>query len=222
MSNVVLLIAGTKGSGKSTAAKRICEVLSDGPGLKIDCLRISFADELRRHLSILNPIVEPNWSGRSFRWNEAIQSFGYDEAKKKFPEMRRLMQTYGTEVIRDNIDPNFWAIKTIEAIEDFFRGKDGCLAIIDDLRFKNELFACIQSTFLNFKLSHNPIVYKLLLIKPEQDTDTQKSKEEAYHVSEDLNWINDYRSFYEISNDFNKENFYEKIDKCIAEYISKR
>ena len=41
-------------------------------------------------------------------YREAIEERGYTEAKAEFPEVRRLLQVFGTEVGRDLFGENVW------------------------------------------------------------------------------------------------------------------
>jgi hypothetical protein len=123
----VLALSGRKGSGKDEAAKAL---IADG------WVRVAFADPLREMLAILDPMVERNWwGGPELRWTEILASEGYDELKQ-IPEARRLMQVFGTEVIRNHFGQNAWvdlAVNKIEALTD-----DGHSVVITDCRFPNE------------------------------------------------------------------------------------
>ena len=70
------------------------------------------------------------------RYNEALETYGYNEAKQKFPEVRRLLQVFGTEVGRQQFSDTFWtdlAIKKINALPQYQP------VVITDVRFPNEV-----------------------------------------------------------------------------------
>ena len=128
MKKFVVMFAGLKQSGKNTAAVAMAEVFQEKG---FTTKEHAFADELRLHLSLLDPVVSTT-SG--MRWNTAIDAVGYDRARAAYPEMRRLMQVYGTEVIRDRVDKQFWASKLVSKIE----ADEAQVHLITDTRFKNE------------------------------------------------------------------------------------
>ena len=150
--NLVILLMGKKRVGKNTAAQVIRREIeskievSVGTDGKVSrgCLvqEFAFADELRRHLSIMNPIV--SLCG-NYRWNDAIEKYGYETAKDKFPEMRRLMEIYGTEVVRNRVNENYWANYVRSEVEKFnFESNSNgfdTVSLITDCRFLNEVRA---------------------------------------------------------------------------------
>ena len=150
--NLVVLLMGKKRAGKNTAARVIRERMEGEEGWVVQ--EFAFGDELRRHLSTLNPIVGmtndevpdgrwPFFYTQPLRWNDAVERYGYEAAKSSFPEMRRLMQTYGTEVVRDRVNDNYWAEYVQRQVVQFNLEANGngfkSLAIITDARFNTEL-----------------------------------------------------------------------------------
>lgn len=120
----VLGLNGKKYAGKDTAALGLAE-------FGYTC--IAFGDELRSALYDLDPIVATDTYGRVFRWQEVWEDDGYD-VLKTLPEARRLMQVFGTEVIRAR-DEDFWVRRVQEKIE-----LAGVTArwVVTDVRFDNE------------------------------------------------------------------------------------
>lgn len=108
-------------SGKSTSA----DILT-----RFGYTEIAFADALRSMMEILNPRIHGSW-----RYKDVIELFGYDKAKKDFPEIRRLLQVFGTEVIRDKVDPNFWVNQLFRNVNEQKK------YVISDVRFDNEIDA---------------------------------------------------------------------------------
>jgi dephospho-CoA kinase len=106
----VIGLCGKAGSGKSTVA----QYLQENYGFE----RIAFADSLKEIL-LESGIVSPL------------------DLVKKTPYARFLLQRIGTDVIRNQVDPNFWINKTLKKIgELIFKGKKNI--VIEDVRFPNE------------------------------------------------------------------------------------
>lgn len=126
MNPFIVGITGYKRSGKDTAAKILVEN---------NYKRFSFADPIRRDLITLDPILDA-FSGT--RVTDALAVSGGDiEMLKDFPEWRRLMQVYGTEVWRA-IDPSIWVTRTTDAINDDYIRYNSVGYVIPDMRFHNE------------------------------------------------------------------------------------
>lgn len=121
-------IHGKKRSGKDTLFQILSKYI---PSTE----RVAFGDELKRHLEILNPIV--HWANNQpFRLNDALTLHGWEQAKELIPEIRRLLQTYATEIIRDKVSEAFWIDKCFEQVREI--NKNNKRAVITDLRFENE------------------------------------------------------------------------------------
>ena len=118
-------IAGYAGTGKDEIAK----VLEEEYGFQ----RIGMSDALNEYLMELNPIITV-MNGEFYRYVDAIRDFGYVTAKKRFPEVRRLLQVFGTEVGRA-IDPNIWVKERDKRIT-----AEHC--VTTGIRFQEEIDAC--------------------------------------------------------------------------------
>lgn len=120
----VIGLSGLKGCGKDTAAQVLIE---DG------WTRLAFADPLRQMLYTLNPLIG-DLDGRSnpIRWQQYLDTVGYDEAKKH-PEVRRLMQVFGTEVIRQQYGQDAWVNLAAKRIN-----REPGNYVVTDVRFDNE------------------------------------------------------------------------------------
>ena len=146
MKNCIIGLTGFDGSGKTTVAN----YLRDEHGFTI----ISFADELKRLLMVLDPIVgvdeEGDDRGVSIAYPAHLSDFVDDEGefhehdlKTQYPEYRRLLRVFGTEVIRENVDPDYWAAVMYSRVLRMFddassEGRSARLAI-PDVRFLNEV-----------------------------------------------------------------------------------
>lgn len=118
----VIGLSGLKGCGKDTAAQVLIE---DG------WTRLAFADPLREMLFTLNPIIVMDECGEE-RWQDIMADIGYDEAKKH-PEVRRLMQVFGTEVIRNQFGRDAWVNLAARRIQE-----NPGNYVLTDVRFDNE------------------------------------------------------------------------------------
>jgi len=94
--------------------------------------RISFALPMRDAIYTLNPIVE---GGN--RVADLVDEYGWDVAKAN-PEVRRLLQVFGTEVGRNLFGENFWIDQAFKRAEEYER------VVFSDVRFPNEARAIQQ------------------------------------------------------------------------------
>lgn len=115
-------LCGPAGSGKSTLATEFA--LVNGW-----CL-ISFADPVRKMLEAMNPIVGDS------RYLDLVNQYGYDEAKRRFPEVRALLQKLGTEAGRGVLGDDVWTKYATPRIHSGVYWSGG--VVIDDVRMPNE------------------------------------------------------------------------------------
>lgn len=102
----LILLSGKARSGKTTFANSL--IPDTGP----EYASLSLAGPIKADLLILNPIIDSG--GR--RLQEVLLMLPEDEVKDRYPEYRRLMQTYGTEVRRAE-DDDVWINKAIKALQ---------------------------------------------------------------------------------------------------------
>lgn len=121
----IIALGGLKQSGKNTAADGLFAA-----GYK----QIAFADKLREMVLVLDPQIWDQDRQEVWRLSEIVEDIGWDEAKERFQEVRRLLQVFGTEVIREHVHPDFWVNTVLNEIND---GK----WVVTDARFRNELDA---------------------------------------------------------------------------------
>lgn len=120
-------VTGYKNSGKNA----VCNVLRDEFGFKIT----GFADVLKSMMLAIDPIVYFSVD-HPYRVSDIVAEIGWDEAKEKYPEIRRLLQKLGTEGGRDHLGPTVWI--------DAWRRNAGVLleqgydVCVSDMRFLNE------------------------------------------------------------------------------------
>lgn len=143
----IIGLVGKLQSGKTTTAGMILDNLSGKPAV-----RTAFGNHLK----------------------EMILASGLctaDELWGKKTDFSRLMlQKIGTEIIRKQVDPNFWIKKMLEEINKWKdNNPEGITIIIDDVRFVNE--AALVKMF-NGTLIH--------IVRPTNE----QEKEENKHLSE--------------------------------------
>jgi len=95
-------LTGYAETGKDAVADQLVE--------EFGFVKINMSDALDKYLRILNPYIAATigFGGAilAVRYVDLVETVGYVEAKKH-PEVRRLLQTLGTEVGR-SIDPLVW------------------------------------------------------------------------------------------------------------------
>ncbi|MGW0626192.1 deoxynucleotide monophosphate kinase family protein [Streptomyces sp. NPDC002758] len=114
---------GFAGAGKDTVA----EILG-----QYGYTRVAFADVLREALYVLNPIIIFDEYGYELRVKDLVDTLGWDEAKRQYEEIRRMLQVLGTEVGREMIDQNVWVDSVFKKLEEDKK------YVFTDVRFTNE------------------------------------------------------------------------------------
>ena len=129
--NKIIGLSGYAKSGKDTVG----QYLVSNYGFN----RVAFADSVRQGVYALNPFI-PN--GDSFvRLQTVVDSLGWDTAKEDIPEVRRLLQLYGTEAGRDIHGQNIWIDNLQYKVETLLENSH---VVITDVRFENE-FEYVES-----------------------------------------------------------------------------
>jgi hypothetical protein len=117
----IIGLTGKAGSGKDSVA----DVLTGTFGFT----RESFASDLKQAVLDLDPYVTADLE----RLSEIVNLVGMDEAKRTYPEVRRLLQVFGTEVIRAR-DEDFW----VNSLQGRVMQSNARHFVITDVRFDNE------------------------------------------------------------------------------------
>lgn len=120
----VIGLCGLAQSGKDTAAAHLVDV----HGFR----RIAFADQLRTALYNLDPYVTTR--GGTYALTYLVDAHGWDQAKQ-LPDVRRLLQRFGTEVGRTLWGEDFWVERATAGIT------HGDRVVFTDVRFTNEAAA---------------------------------------------------------------------------------
>ena len=113
---------GPPSSGKNTAA--------DYLEAHHDFRQVAFADAIRQAVLTLDP-----WVDTFYRLREVVRAWGWETAKRNSPEVRRLLQVFGTEVGRAMFGTAVWVDQVCKKIATFPPGQR---AVITDVRFSNE------------------------------------------------------------------------------------
>lgn len=126
-------LTGLAGAGKDEAAKALVE-----DGWK----REAFADRMRTAILALDPWVDvkgdPNGDLYAERLSDIVDALGWDTAKREFPEVRRLLQKFGTEAGRDIHGLDCWVDLVITPWRDPSQNVDRVDLVVTDVRFENE------------------------------------------------------------------------------------
>ena len=133
----VIGLSGYPGCGKDTAALALTQ-----RGWE----RLAFGDKLKLGALAIDPIVGavvPHGSHtvKLIRMSEAVKAYGMEEAKRRFTEIRRFYQRYGTEGGRDIHGQDCWLRVVRDQIDEFteMTPEDRPAGVvITDVRFHEE------------------------------------------------------------------------------------
>ena len=118
---MIIGVSGYAQSGKDTVAGMLM-------GLhKYE--RVAFADKIRELLLAMDPFVYANED--YYRLEDVVESFGWEVAKVRFPEVRRLLQDLGVGA-RESFGKDFWVKQALGQ----YKPTDNI--VVTDVRFQNE------------------------------------------------------------------------------------
>lgn len=112
------------------------DAIADHLVAKHGFVKLGMSDVLNDAMLVIDPILDIGVDGREMRYADAIEWHGYVEAKKN-PEIRRLLQVFGTEFGRQMIGENVW-VDMLERKVDALR-KSGQSVVVTGLRYPNEV-----------------------------------------------------------------------------------
>ncbi len=132
---MIVGLTGWKRHGKGTAGQVLVE--------EFGFVQVDFTDALNDMLMVLNPIVgtwgSTDWNhdyDEPIHYRQAIETYGYEQAKEVYPEIVRLLQVFGTDVGRKMIDPDIWIDQWTKRIVPLVcEGKN---VVTTNVRFDNE------------------------------------------------------------------------------------
>lgn len=145
----IFALCGFAQSGKDTAAGFLVER---------GWTRLAFADILRQSLYNLNPIVysagpsQGDASHEYVRVQSLVDRMGWDVVKVKYPEIRQLLQRFGTEVGRELYGESFWVDRVMNQVTHPGR------YVITDVRFPNEEIAVHKAGGRLFRINRGGVV----------------------------------------------------------------
>lgn len=164
---MLIAFSGLKGSGKDTAAS----VLINEYGFK----KIAFADAVRDLALVIDPIVSFNQvEGGIRRLSDIVDSYGWDVAKRQFPEVRRLLQRIGTEGGRNFFNEDIW----IEILDKDFPDLSfpETRYVVTDCRFDNEV------NFVHDKLGDIYWIERPGLVSDGHESESTEIKDKADYI----------------------------------------
>jgi 4-hydroxy-3-methylbut-2-en-1-yl diphosphate synthase IspG/GcpE len=93
---------------------------------------VALADPLKADMLVLNPYIEDG-----LRLADAVAAHGWEYTKSVYPESRRILQVYGTDVVRDGFHPSIWAERLLRDTE--VTRSYGVNIVVPDVRFPEEV-----------------------------------------------------------------------------------
>lgn len=108
-------------------------------------IKFGMSDPLHQSMMKLDPsvgFITTEIGTGPITYSQATFDFGYNEAKARFPEYRRLLQVFGTEVGRDLFGENVWSDIMAKRVGAALDG--GHDVVVTGLRFINEVEAIIN------------------------------------------------------------------------------
>jgi hypothetical protein len=139
----IIGVAGWARSGKDTIADHL--VKDHG------YTKFSFATPMREALYRLNPKITVN-EVQSTPARIGVDVYGWEGLKERSPDVRGLLQRFGTEVGREMFGEDFWVNYALNSIP------DGTKAVIADVRYPNEADAIKKLGGKVFRVKRNGVV----------------------------------------------------------------
>ncbi|WP_051742940.1 hypothetical protein [Kitasatospora sp. MBT66] len=132
-----IALIGRARSGKDTAAGELAEY---------GVARLALADPLKLMAYDIDPMVGIELLGVNapvpVHLAEAVDRYGWEEVKDRFPVARRFLQQLGTEGVRRHVDQDFWIGRCLRAAAAI-----GGPVVVTDVRFANEVSALRAAGF---------------------------------------------------------------------------
>lgn len=119
-------ISGKIGSGKTTLSEHMKNIIDNLTQSNYSCITIALGDILKKECSrIFEFDINLAYS------QEGKESKVYIPAQKKYMTVREILQWWGTDVMRKQVDIDYW-------VKELDRSISGDIIIINDIRFPNE------------------------------------------------------------------------------------
>ncbi|WP_405398447.1 hypothetical protein [Streptomyces microflavus] len=134
-----IALMGRAGSGKDTVGRRLVRSWT--------FTRVAFADPLKEMALRIDPVVKYEPAGYGpvpVRLADVVNRWGWEEAKRRSPEIRRTLQRMGQAVRRQ--DPNYWVALAMDkvAVADVWN----LPVVVTDVRHVNECEALKSRGFM--------------------------------------------------------------------------
>ncbi|NYI06078.1 deoxynucleotide monophosphate kinase family protein [Allostreptomyces psammosilenae] len=136
------------------------------------------------------------YGGNQIRLSALVHNIGWEEAKRRYPEVRRVLQQSGQAVRK--YDPDFWVRVTTEAV-DACAGWD-LPVVVTDCRYPNEAQALRERGFLLVRIER-------------RGAEDELSEDARTHESE--NALNDYDPDVSVTNSGSIDQLYAAIDSLV-------
>jgi hypothetical protein len=121
-------LGGLLRSGKDSFADELVD--------QFGAVKMGMSDPLIKALTTLDPLIPLEESTETIRLSELVERVGYVNAKKE-PEVRALLQRFGTEVGREQFGKDFWVDIAASRVLDV--AETGRAVVITGIRFPNEV-----------------------------------------------------------------------------------
>jgi len=113
-------LIGHASCGKDTVAARLAH-----HGFE----RVAFADPVRSILMHMNPLITSD----GLRLRDAVDAYGFDAAKRRFPVVRELLQGLG-EGVRASLGESVWVDRAMRRLDTLSDRP----VVVSDVRYRNE------------------------------------------------------------------------------------
>lgn len=218
MKTTLILLAGRKGVGKSTAANFIKNTIPNNNKAVIK----SFAGKLKEIASILG--IPHELSTGTLEQKNSLTQFSWDSSseylRSKYPNksgwmtVREVLQVLGTDVFRDCFNENVWVHSLMYDISMEICGPGGYVVnpgwqfldnlyyLIDDCRLPNEV--------RNFNEYGFDRTIKIHIKRPSETQDAHKSETA-------LDDLPEFSFDYIINNNGDLQDLYRKLSKILGD-----
>jgi hypothetical protein len=138
---MIIGLSGWARSGKDTVANHLVD--------NFGFVKVSFAEPMREALVRLNPTISIN--GLRTELASAVRLMGWESLKSESPDVRGLMQRFGTEIGREMFGQDFWVNLALSRVE------PGTNVVIPDCRYPNEADAIKSSGGVVWRVERNGV-----------------------------------------------------------------
>lgn len=187
-------LTGRAQSGKTTAASYLETKHRFKP--------MAFADPLRDMALDIDPLVavEKRWKSPPCAWvpelihySTALERYGYEGAKERYPEFRRFLQRLGTEGLRRHDRESYWVDRAVDRAYALGQRR----VVFHDVRFPNEAEAVQEAGGIIVRIERKGI-----------------EAADASHASEAL--VDTLPVDWTVENDGSLEELYEALNIVVA------